>query len=151
MGLFDTLTCHYPLPGLSDPTSIQFQTTDLECSLGDDYTITREGRLIKHHKEYEECPEKQRPYYGTPQWNNWFGPLAGSLRVTAGSERDIDTNYHGWLHFYGGHTGELRMIDPHTGRDQLHPEACELFEYRAKFTDGKIVELVRVNAKDEKG
>lgn len=144
MGLFDRLTCQYPLPGLSDPTSIEFQTKDLECLIND-YTITREGRLIEHYREYEECPENERPLYGSPEWNTKLGHLAGSLRVKAGSERDVDTNYHGWLRFYGTcHTGELRMIDPHTGRDQLHPEPSEWFEYRAKFTDGKVVEITRV-------
>src|ERR1035438_1553317 len=137
MGLFDTLTCHYPLPGLSDPTSVEFQTKDLEC-LMKRYTITREGRLIEHYEEYENCPENERPY-GTPEWNTLFGPLFGALRVRAGSERDIDANYHGWLRFYGDRS--------HTGRDQLHPEPWEWFEYRAKFTDGKVVELTRVEAK----
>jgi hypothetical protein len=59
----------------------------------------------------------------TPEWNTKLGPLAGSLRVRAGGQRDIDTNFHGWLLFYG---------DCRTD---------EMFEYRAKFTDGKVVEL----------
>lgn len=145
MGLFDTLTCHYPLPGLSDPTSVEFQTKDLGC-LMKRYTITREGRLIEHYEEYENRPENERPLYGTPEWNTLFGPLFGALRVRAGSERDIDTNYHGWLQFYG----DCRTGERHTGRDQLHPELWEWFEYRAKFTDGKVVELTRVRAKEEK-
>jgi hypothetical protein len=144
MGMFDTITCHYPLPGLSDPTSVEFQTKDLECLLTR-YTITREGRLIEHYEEYEACPENERPLYGTPDWNKKLGPLFGALRVTAGSQRDIDTNFHGWLQFYGDcHSGELRFIDPQTGQDQFGSERCEWFEYRARFTDGKIVELTRV-------
>lgn len=77
MGMFDTIACHYPLPGLADPTSINFQTKDLECLLTH-YTITREGRLIKHHKEYEERPEEELPLYGTPAWN---GRSAGGSAV----------------------------------------------------------------------
>ena len=136
MGMFDTITCHYPLPGLSDPTSIEFQTKDLERLLNR-YTITREGRLIEHYEEYEKCPENEQPIYGTPEWDTTLGPLIGALSVKKGSERDIDTNYHGWLQFYGD-------FDPQTGRDQIQAERCEWFEYRARFTDGKIVELTRV-------
>ena len=90
MGLFDTITCHYPLHGLSDPSSIEFQTKDLEC-LMNSYTITREGRLIEHCKEYEECPESERPLYGTPEWNRPLGHLRDMLRVKPGSEHDVDT------------------------------------------------------------
>lgn len=145
MGMFDSITCNYPLPGLTDPSSINFQTKDLECLLTR-YTITREGRLIKHYVEYEECPEVQRPLDGTPEWNGWPGKLLGCLRVKASSERDIDTNYHGWLEFYGDRrSGDLLLIDPESGRDLLNPVRGEWFEYRAKFTDGRIVDLIRVS------
>jgi len=46
MVIFDTVTCDYPLP---DPRHqhLEFQTKDLEKVLGH-YTITRDGRLIRH-------------------------------------------------------------------------------------------------------
>ena len=46
MGIFDTVTCDYPLP---DPRhqDLEFQTKDLEKMMGH-YTITRDGRLIRH-------------------------------------------------------------------------------------------------------
>jgi hypothetical protein len=46
MGLFDTIYCHYPLPNPRHQ-DLDFQTKDLECFLGT-YTITREGRLVRH-------------------------------------------------------------------------------------------------------
>src|SRR5262249_43383330 len=49
MGLFDTVTCEYPLPDPSHQHS-EFQTKDLECLL-DHYTITRDGRLVRHRRE----------------------------------------------------------------------------------------------------
>lgn len=65
------------------------------------------------------------------------GKLLGCLRVKAGSERQIDTNHHGWLELYGGRRGgELLLIDPESGQDLLNPVRGEWFEYRAKFTDG---------------
>lgn len=74
-----------------------------------------------------------------------FGRWVGRLRVRAGSEREIDINYHGWLQFYGDYrSGEVLPIDPNTGQDLLHSARGEWFEYRAKFTDGRIVELCRV-------
>jgi hypothetical protein len=46
MGLFDTVYCEYPLP---DPRhqDLDFQTKDFERLL-DTYTITRDGRLVRH-------------------------------------------------------------------------------------------------------
>jgi hypothetical protein len=45
MGMFDTVTCEYPLP-VAEHQDFEFQTKDLECLL-DHYAITREGRLIR--------------------------------------------------------------------------------------------------------
>lgn len=71
MGLYDTIKCEYPLP---DPLhqDLEFQTKDLECFM-DHYTITRDGRLIRHHR-----PE------------GWRGKL----------ERDIEWPIHGDIHIY---------------------------------------------------
>ena len=45
MGLFDDITCEYPLPNLSHQDRA-FQTKDLGCWLHR-YVITRDGRLIR--------------------------------------------------------------------------------------------------------
>jgi hypothetical protein len=39
----------------------------------------------------------------------------------------------------------LLLIDPETGQDLLNPVRGEWFEYKSKFTDGRIVELFRVS------
>ena len=46
MGLFDTIECDYPLPNPRHQ-DLEFQTKDLDCLL-DRYSITRDGRLLKH-------------------------------------------------------------------------------------------------------
>lgn len=45
MGMFDTITCEYPLP-VAEHQDLEFQTKDLE-NLLDHYAITHEGRLIR--------------------------------------------------------------------------------------------------------
>ena len=46
MGMFDTIRCEYPLPD-ADHQNLEFQTKSLECLL-DEYTITRDGKLVRH-------------------------------------------------------------------------------------------------------
>ncbi len=46
MGLFDTVHCEYPLPNAAHQ-DLEFQTKSLE-SLLDTYTLTRDGRLMRH-------------------------------------------------------------------------------------------------------
>ena len=55
MGMFDTLTCDFPLPGgvPLDLRSLEFQTKDFECLL-EKYHITPGGTLIKIGKDYTE-------------------------------------------------------------------------------------------------
>lgn len=52
MGMFDSLICEYPLPGMP-PSFIkpghEFQTKSLDCRL-DCYTITADGRMVDHPK-----------------------------------------------------------------------------------------------------
>lgn len=141
MGMYDHIRCEVPLPGLPDPSKMEFQTKDLECML-ENYTINKDGRLIFHFKEYEATPEDELPYKDDP---NPIMRFCGSIRVVKGSEKDVDKNYEGTLNFYGNErTGELCAIDPLTGEDKFHPgPRPEWFEYDAKFVDGKIVSVVR--------
>lgn len=46
MGMFDTIHCEYPLPEPAH-NALEFQTKSLDSCLND-YTITREGRLLRH-------------------------------------------------------------------------------------------------------
>lgn len=46
MGMYDTITCDYPLPGGEKIQSEAFQTKDLECSMSE-YKISSDGRLLQ--------------------------------------------------------------------------------------------------------
>jgi hypothetical protein len=72
MGMFDTITCEYPLP-VAEHQNLEFQTKDLE-SLLDHYTITRDGRLIRRARR------------------GWMGRAAPA--------RDVTWPLHGDLRFY---------------------------------------------------
>lgn len=154
MGMFDDLRCRYPLP---DPEAQEwgFQTKDFDC-LMDDYTITEDGRLIKHVTRCEEVPEEDRPYFGKPEWdddpdlpgrNSWFR-LCGSIRRVPVEDREIP--YHGDIRFY---TGRVRLPDG-TIADQMGsgPDGSftrgaqgeyiygesAWYEYTARFTNGRV-------------
>ena len=134
MSLFDTIRCEYPLPDLDDPTTIEFQSKSLEC-LMNDYRITKEGRLLRIDCRYEDHSDP-----------NAKGLLRFAGCMTPIPIGDTDMNYHGWLNFYGNqYTGELFLIDPNTGKDTAHPEPVKWYEYNAKFTDGTLVELTKVD------
>lgn len=95
--MFDYIKCEYPLPKEGAPVD-GYQTKDLENFM-EDYTITKEGRLIHHTVRYEDVPEEERPYYNDPRWDK--SPLlqmVGSIRsIPAG---DVDMNYTGSVRFY---------------------------------------------------
>jgi hypothetical protein len=131
MGLYDELTCRYPLPDHAVQHKV-FQTKSLERAM-DSYTITSDGRLILHEARYETVPEEERPLYGTPEWENrpWLQLLGSTRRVPVG---DREIPFHGYLLFYT-YVGE-------------RPDG-EMFEYLAKFTDGRVEAIWRVDQGDD--
>lgn len=78
MGLFDDVTCEYPLPDGREVAGRAFQTKSLRCCM-DRLTITAAGRLILH----------QNPPTGD-------GRFARSAHLAG-----IDLDYHGDLDLYG--------------------------------------------------
>ncbi len=140
MGMYDRIKCNYPLPG--NPPVIEFQTKDLDNCL-DDYEITADGRLILHQWDWEETPEDDKPYPNA----TGIKAIFGCIRKVEGSHREINQEYHGDLNFYGdANSGQLRMINLKTGEDELHPgPEPEWFEYIARFTNGKIEWVKRVD------
>ena len=128
MGLFDELKCEYPLPDavVQEET---FQTKSLNRTM-DRYTISQEGRLILHKVRYEVVPEEEREYYGTPDWDEKpFVQIFGMLRsIPVG---DVEIPYHGDIAFYTS-TGSRGVGD------------FEWFEYRARFTEGRLQWIKRV-------
>jgi len=128
MGMFDNIKCEYPLPGTNAGMNLDFQTKDFgDGFVGgymDDYTITREGELIFHKKEYEFVEEKDRPYYGKPEWDkNPLLQLAGCMKTI--HLEDEARDYHGILNIY-------TMVGD------------TWYEYEFKFTDGKVVGVKRI-------
>lgn len=131
MGMFDNVKCEYPLPAA--PAEIQesiFQTKDFYNAM-DDYTITKEGRLILHKKVYDEVPEEERPYYGKPEWEKPLFRMMGCLK--ARHVADVDTHHHGYIHVYT--IANFFDNDPRG----------EWFEYKIKFTNGKVESVERIN------
>jgi len=111
-----------PLPDDPQIPRNDFQTKDLDCSL-DTYTITAGGRLVHHFREWELTPEEEKPH---PHAKDWRG-LFGMYREVKGSQKIVDTNYHGDLEFYT------------SGKDN------EWFQYTARFTDGQLTSIKRDN------
>jgi len=127
MGMFDDVRCEAPLPDCF--TGVNFQTKDFACEM-DKYTITKGGRLVRRYvADYEPTPESEWEYVGAtdPLHQIWH---MHSKRKALYAERDTD--FHGWLNFY---TSEGR------GNTEL---PYKWYEYRAKFTDGNLVEIQRV-------
>ncbi|MBA3601126.1 MAG: hypothetical protein H0W45_07760 [Acidobacteria bacterium] len=130
MGMFDYLKCEYTLPD-SIAQNESFQTKSLDKVLGN-YTITADGRLILHAVRYEFVPEEERPYYGKPEWEKPFGKICGSLtNIPTGA---VEIAYHGDIRFY-------------TSIGSRENDDYEWVEYQARFTDGKLHWLKRIEQK----
>jgi len=126
MGMYDNVKIEYEMPDPEIQDSM-FQTKDLENML-DNYTITKEGRLIWHKCYWEEVPEEERPYYGKPEWDdNGIFQFIGSMKTIPDGDEDL--NFHGVLEVH-----EL-LGDPNA--------EYEWFSYNLKFTDGTLVEVIR--------
>jgi hypothetical protein len=126
MGMFDDVKCKYPLP--DPPRGNDFQTK----SFGDgvtggfmeNYTITKEGKLVFHKVVYEMVPEEERPYWGKPEWKkNPLMQICGSMKSVPMGDEVMD--YHGIINIY-------------TLSDE------EWFEYSIEFTNGKVTNAERL-------
>jgi len=129
MGMFDHLYVEdlslLPLTdsecgGLTATT--EWQTKSLDCLLTCVY-LTPDKRLEVLQFDMEEVPQAERPY---PDDDGIMG-IMGSIRRV--NEERVDINYHGYLNFYTGHNGDW-------------------LEFTAKFTDGIMVEIIRVSPPD---
>lgn len=139
MGMFDIVTVEYPLPDAGAAEVREWQTRDFPNPFMENYRLTAEGRLLHECVHYEDQSNPELPM-GT------FERLAGSR--TPVHEGWDDVHFHGFLNFYGDkHSGELRMITfapEKFGKDLLHPEPAEWFEYYAKFVEGQLISIERV-------
>jgi hypothetical protein len=88
MGMFDYLKVEVELPDGTSGEGREFQTKDLE-SLLETYTITVDGKLIRHRVDMEWITDEA-------------AFLGGGLHAIPGTARDEDVPFHGDLTFYGG-------------------------------------------------
>lgn len=113
MGLFDTVTCEYPLP---DPAHqhLEFQTKDLEC-LMDHYTITRDGRFVRHR------PEARRASLGRDvEW-----PIHGDIHIYDVDPERADRLLEYRVRFTHGRVEWIRRVGerlPDTPPEELPPQ-----------------------------
>ena len=121
--MFDEVTCDYALPDAFEARGVLFQTKELGNSL-DRYTITSDGRLIAHRVPYEEVPEEERPYYGTPEWST------SSLRQFFGSMRAVPVGDEGIM-FHG----DVRL---YKGFATVDDAPVDIREYIVRFTNGRV-------------
>jgi len=118
MGLFDEVYCEADLPAGHPGTGRDFQTKSLGSCL-DNFTITKEGRLILHAVRYEDCTDPGRRM-----------PM-----MTAVPLGDVDTEFHGDIQLYG--TVEDSLVEyvarfTHGSLEWIRPLA-ELPEIRKRF------------------
>lgn len=84
MGLFDTIRCEYPLP-VAAHQGLEFQTKGLDCGM-ERYTITPDGRLIRHSRggmfAKGPCRDIEWPVHGDVEFytsdsdRNWIEYIA---------------------------------------------------------------------------
>lgn len=129
MGLYDHVRiedgCDIDLPGFDgDPATVDWQTKTFRPPAMEVYKITMDGRLFKEEAHYESVPEEERPMY-----DEEIGGFEDDWHKACGMMRKVhegwsDTGYHGILEFHTHIDGEGHA-------------------YKAKFTDGDLVEVWR--------
>ena len=118
MGMYDELTCEYPLPEkYKKYQDSVFQTKSLVNCL-DKYLITKDGELVHHSFNWEVVPEEERPYYGKPEWDKF--KWAGSFKTTGKEPQKLN------------HTGEVRFYEWDVKEDIW-------VEFIALFANGKLI------------
>lgn len=127
MGMFDYIRCEYPLP-IPEMQDRSFQTKFADWCYLDDYTITKDGRLIHHTTRSEVVPEAERPYPNAPE-GSLLGICGMLRRVPTG---DVEIPYHGDIVFY-----DWRVPGQHT----------DLVDFVARFTNGRV-EWIRVDGEE---
>lgn len=148
MGMFDYIRCEVPLP---DGFVGELQTKDFDCAMGE-HVITKDGRLVLAILDHtEEVPKAERPYPDAPDES--ILSIAGSVRFIW---RHEDANHHGMVNFYGSEYlrsdgtpyreggGVLHQGQDVVSRKTGEPLRYVFHEYNAKFTDGRLVEIVVV-------
>lgn len=133
MGMFDYIRCERPLP--DGWKADELQTKDFNCEMCT-HVITSDGRLMLERVDsVEEVPKDQRTYPNAE--DGTFQALCGSLQFNKSAHAALD--FHGWVEFYG-----LETID-YEPNQQSGVRGAPIYKshnYRAKFTDGRLIEIV---------
>lgn len=121
--MHDEITVEYPLPpsGYRVLPGHTFQTKSFEGLL-QKYTLTADGRLVLHRERWEEVPEEERRFYGTPRWDTPLGKWFGSMRAVPVGDEEVP------------HHGDARFYD--SFRVEGEEGARVWIEYEARFTEG---------------
>lgn len=141
--MFDYVKVCQPLPdNWVAPSGTTFQTKDFD-SVMTTVWITPEGRLMIEDSEWEVVPEDERPYPG----ETGLRSIIGSMRTVNRRWRDLD--FHGWFFFYGSEDpSDSKTPYYHCNGKRVSIEGdIELppliwHSYRAKFTDGQLIEII---------
>ena len=121
--MYDTIFINKEMLPVSDedkkriPDNNVWQTKSFDNDMSE-YYITDDGGINQNIFQYESVPKEERPY---PNDNGILG-LAGSIRKI--DEKIVPIEYHGIVKFYSN-------VDK------------EWFEFEAKFTDGKLINIKR--------
>lgn len=78
MGMFDFIKCELKLP-FEEVQDDWFQTKGFD-NMMHKYTITKDGKLVYHTVRTEYVPDEERPYYGTPEWEQPIMRMCGCMR-----------------------------------------------------------------------
>ncbi|HEY4594677.1 MAG TPA: hypothetical protein VIJ61_19820 [Thermoanaerobaculia bacterium] len=127
MGMFDTVSCEYPLPNARHQ-DLEFQTKNLECALFT-YIITREGRLIR--RAWNRSGEKQNPDV------EWL--LHGDIRFYT----SVKTEEPSWVEYVARFThGRIEWIRP-LEEVEKDPGIIPSPDFDASLQPYATVEMVR--------
>jgi len=107
VGMFDTLTCDYPLPDRAAQT-IEFQTKSLACTLGR-YVITSSGQLM-------QCAWRDGHFVPDHAW-----PFHGDVRIYGRLPAGREVEYI--VRFTHGRVEWIRPSDQVTAADNESSEA----------------------------
>lgn len=112
MGMFDDLTCRYPLP-VAGANDLAYQTKDLECAM-DQYEIREDGTLW--HEDYDSRWEESDDAPLGVWWHRdnkrWeIVPLTGEVRFYTSLRNERP---YGWLewsaYFKSGALQQVNLI-----------------------------------------
>lgn len=106
---------------------VEYQTKDTADQYMSEYRIVN-GRLIGDEWHLEPVPKAERPHPDAPDGS--LDSFIGSVRRVV-DKADVDQNYHGYLWAIGG--------------------APDYQRYRAKFTNGNLVEWCPVSEDGKHG